>query len=63
MAFGTIAAAVDVTLQPGQALSQVVPVTGFKAKGLCTATVDIETGSGATYITSASPAPLTVLVQ
>ena len=63
MALGSTVAAVDVTLQPGQALSQIVPVTGFKTKELCTATVDIATGSGATYATSALPAPLTVLVQ
>lgn len=63
MGLGTTAVSVDVTLQPGQAFSEVVPVTGFKTKGLCTATVGIETGSGPTSIIFASPAPLTVLVQ
>lgn len=54
---------VDVTLQPGQAISETIPVNGFTTKGLYTARAGFLTGSGPTSIITADVGPLTVLTQ
>ncbi len=54
---------IDVTLQPGQAMSDTVQVSGFKTKGLYTARAGFLTGSGPTSIITADAGPLTVLAQ
>lgn len=50
----------DETLQPGQTISEVVPVSGFTTKGLYTARAQFLVGSGQTV---ASAGPINVLAQ
>lgn len=54
---------VDATLQPGQAMSNTVQVSGFKAKGLYTASAGFVAGAGSASGITAAAGPLTVLAQ
>lgn len=54
---------VDATLQPGQAMSHTVQVSGFKAKGLYTASAGFVAGAGSASGITADAGPLTVLAQ